>query len=158
MIIASRPRQLSDLSPTPLPNLTRQAPLPLPLKTCAWTAGFSCQGSPASLRKRKLDANWSPQLTQDVGHVNWYCTYLCASRMTSKTNFRLTIDSNLLRDVETLVAREGTSINALMTELLEDRVKKEQDHEQAKQRALARLREGFDLGGRPFSRDEIHER
>jgi hypothetical protein len=78
--------------------------------------------------------------------------------MTSKTNFRLTIDSNLLRDVETLVAREGTSINALMTELLEDRVKKEQDHEQAKQRALARLREGFDLGGRPFSRDEIHER
>jgi hypothetical protein len=78
--------------------------------------------------------------------------------MASKTNFRLTIDSSLLRDIETLVAREGTSINALVTELLEDRVKKERDYEQAKQRALTRLRKGFDLGGRPFSRDEIYER
>jgi EAL domain-containing protein (putative c-di-GMP-specific phosphodiesterase class I) len=73
-------------------------------------------------------------------------------------NFRLTIDSSLLRDIETLVAREGISINALVTELLEDRVKKEQDYEQAKRRALARMRKGFDLGGRPFSRDEIYER
>jgi hypothetical protein len=78
--------------------------------------------------------------------------------MAYKTNFRLTIDSSLLRDIETLVAREGISINALVTELLEDRVKKEQDYEQAKRRALARMREGFDLGGRPFSRDEIYER
>ena len=78
--------------------------------------------------------------------------------MAYKINFRLTIDSSLLRDIETLVAREGISINALVTELLEDRVKKEQDYEQAKRRALARMRKGFDLGGRPFSRDEIYER
>jgi len=78
--------------------------------------------------------------------------------MAYKINFRLTIDSSLLRDIETLAAREGISINALVTELLEDRVKKEQDYEQAKRRALARMRKGFDLGGRPFSRDEIYER
>lgn len=78
--------------------------------------------------------------------------------MASKTNFRLTIDSNLLREIETLVARKGISINALVTELLEDRVKKERDYEQAKRRAQSRLRKGFDLGGRPFSRDEIYER
>ncbi len=98
-------------------------------------------------------------MTQDVGHVNWYCTYVSASRMASKTNFRLTIDSSLLREIETLVAREGISINALMTELLEDRVKKEQDYEQAKRRALARLRQGYDLGFQPVrSRGELYER
>jgi hypothetical protein len=41
---------------------------------------------------------------------------------------------------------------------LEDRVRKGRDYEQAKRRALARLREGLDLGGRPLSRDEIYER
>lgn len=45
-----------------------------------------------------------------------------------------------------------------MTALLEERLKRKSDYERAKQRALARMREGFDLGGRPLSRDEVYER
>jgi hypothetical protein len=78
--------------------------------------------------------------------------------MSSKANITLKIDTRLLKEIKVLAAREDTSISALMTELLEDRVRKGRDYEQAKRRALARLREGLDLGGRPLSRDEIHER
>jgi hypothetical protein len=78
--------------------------------------------------------------------------------MQSKTNVTLKIDTELLREIKILAAREGTSISALMTELLANRVKRDLHYEQAKRRALARLREGLDLGGRPLSRDEIYER
>jgi hypothetical protein len=78
--------------------------------------------------------------------------------MSSKANITLKIDTRLLKEIKVLAAREDTSISALMTELLEDRVRKGRDYEQAKRRALARLREGLDLGGHPLSRDEIHER
>jgi hypothetical protein len=78
--------------------------------------------------------------------------------MGSKANITLKIDARLLKEIKVLAAREGTSISALMTELLEDRVRKGRDYEQAKRRALARLHEGLDLGGRPLSRDEIYER
>lgn len=78
--------------------------------------------------------------------------------MSSKANITLKIDTRLLKEIKVLAAREDTSISALMTELLEDRVRKGRDYEQAKRRVLARLREGLDLGGRPLSRDEAHER
>jgi hypothetical protein len=78
--------------------------------------------------------------------------------MGAKANITLKIDTRLLKEIKVLAAREDTSISALMTELLEHRVRKGRDYEQAKRRALARLREGLDLGGRPLSRGEIYER
>lgn len=78
--------------------------------------------------------------------------------MSSKANITLKIDTRLLKEIKILAAREDTSISALMTELLEDRVRKGRDFEQAKRRILTRLREGLDLGGHPLSRGEIHER
>ena len=78
--------------------------------------------------------------------------------MSSKANITLKIDTRLLKETKVLAAREDTSISALMTELLEKRLRKARDYEQAKRRALARLREGLDLGGLPLSREEAHER
>jgi hypothetical protein len=77
----------------------------------------------------------------------------------SKTNVTLKIDTELLREVKILAAREGTSITALTAALLEERIKKDRDYERAKRRALARLRQGYDLGFQPVrSRDELYER
>jgi hypothetical protein len=77
----------------------------------------------------------------------------------SKTNVTLKLDTQLLREIKILAAREGTSITALTAALLEERVKKDRDYERAKRRALARLRQGYDLGFQPVrSRDELHER
>jgi hypothetical protein len=77
----------------------------------------------------------------------------------AKTNITLKIDTQLLREVKILAAREGTSITALTAALLEERVKKVRNYERAKRGALARLRQGYDLGFQPVrSRDELYER
>jgi hypothetical protein len=77
----------------------------------------------------------------------------------AKTNITLKIDTQLLKKIKVLAAEEDTSISALLTELLEERVKRRREYESAKERALARLREGYDLGFTPpLFRDELHER
>jgi hypothetical protein len=76
----------------------------------------------------------------------------------AKTNITLKIDTHLLKKVKILAAQRETSISALMIALLEEKLEKDLDYEQAKQRALARLEKGYDLGSQPVPRDELHER
>jgi predicted transcriptional regulator len=76
-----------------------------------------------------------------------------------KTNVTLKLDSELLREAKVLAAEEGRSISALLTERLEALVRERKEYDHARRRALARLREGLDLGWTPpRSRDELHER
>lgn len=83
---------------------------------------------------------------------------LAGNIVATKTKITLKIDTHLLREAKVLAAREDTSLSALLSELLEERVKKDLDYERAKEQALEHMREGLDLGGRPRSRDDIHER
>ena len=76
-----------------------------------------------------------------------------------KTNITLKLDAVLLREMRVLAAEEGTSISALLADKLEQIIRERKAYDRAKKRALARLREGFDLQWtRPSSRDELHER
>jgi hypothetical protein len=76
-----------------------------------------------------------------------------------KANITLKLDIDLLREARVLAAEEGTSISALLARRLEQIVRERKAYARAKKRALARLREGFDLRwSRPSSRDELHER
>ena len=76
-----------------------------------------------------------------------------------KTNVTLKIDSDLLREARILAAQEGTSISALLAARLELAVRERKGFQQARRRAIARLRTGFDLNWTPpRSRDELHER
>lgn len=76
-----------------------------------------------------------------------------------KANITLKLDASLLREVRVLAAEEGTSISALLAARLEQIVRERKAYERARKRALARLREGFDLQWTPpRSRDELHER
>lgn len=76
-----------------------------------------------------------------------------------KTNITLKLDADLLREARILAAREGTSISALLAGRLQRIVEERKAYDQAKKRALRRLREGFALNWkRPRSRDELHER
>jgi len=76
-----------------------------------------------------------------------------------KTNVTLKLDSDLLREARILAAEEGRSINALLTERLDAMVRERKAFDQARRRALARLRVGLDLRWTPpKSRDELHER
>lgn len=76
-----------------------------------------------------------------------------------KTNVTLKLDSALLREIRILAAEENTSISALLAARLEEIVRQRKTYDRARARALARLREGFDLRWTPpRSRDELHER
>jgi len=76
-----------------------------------------------------------------------------------KTNITLKLDRDLIRKARVWAAENGTSISALLAEQLAKSLRDREGYEQAKKRALAILRKGFDLGfERPASRDELHER
>jgi hypothetical protein len=76
-----------------------------------------------------------------------------------KTNVTLKLDADLLREARVLAAEEGRSLSALLTERLESMVRERKAFDKARRRALARLRDGFDLRWTPpKSRDEVHER
>jgi predicted transcriptional regulator len=76
-----------------------------------------------------------------------------------KTNITLKLDRELVRRAKVLAAERDTSVSALVTEQLEKAVREREGYEQAKGRALAILKKGFDLGYKPpASRDELHER
>ena len=75
------------------------------------------------------------------------------------TNITIKIDSALAREARVLAARTGTSLSGLVAEQLGRLVLEEQRYSTAKQRALARLRDGFDLDWeKPDSRDDLHAR
>jgi len=76
-----------------------------------------------------------------------------------KSNVTLKIEDNLLREARILAAEEGSSISALLAVRLEQAVRERKGFHQARLRAKARLRTGFDLNWTPSaSRDELHER
>ena len=76
-----------------------------------------------------------------------------------KTNITLKLDRELIRRARVWAAEKDTSISALLAEQLEKGLRDRDGYEQAKKRALATLRKGFDLGFKPSaSRDELHER
>lgn len=75
------------------------------------------------------------------------------------TNITIKIDSGLAHEARVLAARRGTSLSRLVAEQLRQLVLEEQRYAAAKQSALTRLQEGFDMDwDKPESRDELHAR
>jgi len=76
-----------------------------------------------------------------------------------KANITLKMDAALLRELQMLASEQGTSVSALVADRLEQIVRERKAYDRARERALARLRDGLDLRWtRPGSRDELHER
>lgn len=81
--------------------------------------------------------------------------------MSERQNFTIAVPRDLLRKAKVLAAKRGTSISSLVTHVLADLVRQEDEYEAATRRILAGARRGLDLGthGRiDWTRDEIHER
>jgi hypothetical protein len=75
-----------------------------------------------------------------------------------KANLTLKLDKELIREARIMAAEEGSSISALLAENLANMVRRRKNYHLAKQRALSRLKEGYNLRWkRPASRDELHE-
>jgi predicted transcriptional regulator len=81
--------------------------------------------------------------------------------MEKRQNITLNLPRQLLNRVKRLAAEREMSMSALMTEALNDLVKKDRGYAAARALSLAALRSPKNLGtyGRPpCSRDELHER
>jgi hypothetical protein len=79
-------------------------------------------------------------------------------RMAAKHNITVAIDPLLLKKARAFAARRGLSVSALLAEELRELVADEARYAAACRRAKALLRTPLDLGGKPFSRDALHER
>jgi predicted transcriptional regulator len=76
----------------------------------------------------------------------------------TKVNITIKLDKDLLRRIRVLAAEKGTSVSALIATRFEEEVSQRERYEAAKKSAIARMKEGWDLGGKPFSRDELYKR
>jgi len=76
-------------------------------------------------------------------------------------NITLSLPEDVLREVKVVAARRGTSVSALLAGALSEIVERESGYAAAKERSLAALGGGRDLGTGGeirWSRDELHER
>jgi hypothetical protein len=76
-------------------------------------------------------------------------------------NITLSLPEDDLRQARILAASRGTSVSQLLARMLKDLVEQETGYARARDRSLARLREGIDLGTggqADWSRDSVHER
>jgi hypothetical protein len=79
--------------------------------------------------------------------------------MADKQNLTVQLDSEIIRKARVLAAERSTSISRLVAEEIERLVAKDEAYRRARDKALADLERGFDLGGGPLpTRDELHER
>jgi hypothetical protein len=76
-------------------------------------------------------------------------------------NVTLAIKKNVLRKAKVIAVKRQTSLSRLLNEYIEEIVTQDDEYEQAMQRQLTWLEQGFDLGTggqATWTRDELHER
>ncbi len=81
--------------------------------------------------------------------------------MENTQNVTLAIPKNILRKAKILAVQKNTSLSGLLTQTLADLVAHQEAYEQARQRNLAQLQSGFDLGTQgqiTWKREDLHER
>ena len=79
----------------------------------------------------------------------------------SNQNITLSLPEEDLWEARILAASRGTSVSQLLARMLKDLVERETGYARARDRSLARLRQGTDLGTGGhigWSRDSVHER
>lgn len=76
-------------------------------------------------------------------------------------NITLALPDRVLREAKIIAAKKGTSVSALVAGALTELVERESGYAAARDRSVARMRQGFHLGTGGqigWSRDELHER
>jgi hypothetical protein len=76
-------------------------------------------------------------------------------------NITLAVPKDILRKAKIIAIQKNTSLSGLITGALTDLVSRQESYEQARQRNLEMLRQGFNLstqGKINWKREELHER
>lgn len=78
-----------------------------------------------------------------------------------RQNVTLSLPKSLLKKAKTLATKEDRSLSELLRETLEERVKQESGYQRARERQIALMKKGFDLGSKgkiTITREDLHER
>jgi hypothetical protein len=76
-----------------------------------------------------------------------------------KQNITLRLSHQTLQKARILAARRSTSVSSLLASQLELLADTDDEYERAMRRAMARMEDGFHLGGvHKLDRDSLHER
>lgn len=78
-----------------------------------------------------------------------------------RQNVTLSLPKDLLKKAKTLAVMKDKSLSDLLRETLEEKVRQETGYQKAKERQVALMKKGFDLGTKgkiAISREELHER
>jgi predicted transcriptional regulator len=75
-----------------------------------------------------------------------------------RQNITVNLDKDLVGRLRVIAAARGTSITGLLRAELKRIVERHEQFDAARRRALADLDRGFDLGGKPASREALHDR
>jgi hypothetical protein len=75
-----------------------------------------------------------------------------------KKNLTVSMEKEVLRKGKVLAARQGTSLSRLVSDRLQEPIREKEAHILARKKALAQIKKGFHGGGKPISREELHER
>jgi metal-responsive CopG/Arc/MetJ family transcriptional regulator len=78
-----------------------------------------------------------------------------------RQNVTLSLPKDLLKKAKTLAVMKDKSLSDLLRETLEEKVKQETGYQKAKERQVALMKKGFNLGTKgkiAISREELHER
>jgi hypothetical protein len=78
--------------------------------------------------------------------------------MAAKHNITVAIDPVLLKKARAFAARRGISVSALLADELRELMADDARYAAARRRATALLRTPLELGGKPYSRNALHER
>lgn len=81
--------------------------------------------------------------------------------MSTTQNVTLAIPKDILRKAKILAVQRNISLSGLLTQTLTDLVAHREAYEQARQRNIALLKRGFELGSQGkanWKREELHER
>lgn len=78
-----------------------------------------------------------------------------------RRNVTLSLPEALLKKAKTLAVMKDRSLSDLLRETLEEKVKEETGYQRAKERQIALMEKGLDLGTKgklAVSREQLHER
>jgi hypothetical protein len=76
-----------------------------------------------------------------------------------KQNITLSLDKELIKKARLLAAQKQVSISRMLGQQLREMVEDAERYDWARRKALEKLKEGFNLGGKiTATREELHER
>lgn len=98
-------------------------------------------------------------MTRATGHDTH--NYVDKTSEDERRNLTLSLPYGLVRKAKEWAVREDRSLNAYVREAIEEKIERSSGYKKARDRQLARLGKGLDLGTkgrRPARRDDLHER